>query len=153
MKDLIIPVNNEALSRAMVSIVGDQATAMILNAYKVIDAAMVFGYERGAVSAERFEQGKIQGDLLGYARGYDEGHRQRQEDEWEAGYAKGLDDGNGRTEEDDQSAYDDGYVDGVSDCRMWPSFADQNVDRLCAQDEIDMSEYDEHGHFMELSEA
>lgn len=47
MKDLIVPVNNEALSRAMIACVGEQAAKLITLSYQEIDKARAFGYERG----------------------------------------------------------------------------------------------------------
>jgi hypothetical protein len=51
MKDLIIPCNNEAHSRALVATVGEETAQVVLKAYKAIDSAMVFGYERGLKDA------------------------------------------------------------------------------------------------------
>lgn len=142
MKDLIIPVNNEALSRALVAVAGETMTKTIVDAYKEIDSAMVFGYERGVAEA------KVAKDAA-----YEEGRRQSNEDAWEAGYAKGFDDGEdvaGLSEAEEENVYNDGYVDGVSDARMWPSFADQRVAELCGSDEFyegDSGDENDYGYF------
>lgn len=135
MKEFIIPVNVEAHSRALVAIVGEESAQLILKAYKAIDSAMVFGYERGHKDgSEEVNVASEALQALSRNEGYAEGQRQYAEDSWEAGYSKGLSDG--YTEADDSCAYDDGYCHGVSDARLCPADADREVARLCGEDDI-----------------
>lgn len=153
MQDLIIPVNNEALARAMTAVVGDETAALITKAYQQIDGAMWFGYQRGLKDAgetaekaaeETKSDDGIQSELLyrqAKLEGFEEGCRQRAEDEWEAGYARGFDDGEEVTGLD-ETDYDSGYVDGVSDARVWPAVADAQVARICQADEFEQYVHD-----------
>jgi hypothetical protein len=119
MKDLIIPANNEALSRALVAIVGQEQTEAVLKAYQVIDQAMVFGYQRGLKVAE--EQSKME-----YVKHL--GLR------WQEGFDAGFVDGKHCAALSEQDSFDEGYVDGVQDARMDPETADTYLDHLCAMD-------------------
>lgn len=120
MKDLIIPVNNEALSRALIAIAGEEKTVVILEAYRLIDAAMIFGYQKGlnegaedrATAAKEYVEAIDRDGDAAYDHGFMEGHSQSAAE-----------------------SYDDGYVDGVSDARSFPDFADDQVALLCADAE------------------
>jgi hypothetical protein len=161
MKDLIIPCNVEAHSRALVAIVGEENAQLILKAYKAIDSAMVFGYERGLAEAPKgsqvdpseletqnkfmFEQSYAEGykDGMEAAEGYD---ANLSDQVFKNGYKAGYDDARCEYHCDDQLSYDDGYVAGVSDARVCPADADREVARLCEADEdrgdiYDCSEY------------
>jgi flagellar biosynthesis/type III secretory pathway protein FliH len=113
-KEFIIPVNNEAHSRALETIVGPETAQLVLKAYKAIDSAMVFGYERGtrdtlASTAEEAAESREK-----FSEGYDAG-------------------------------YSEGYVDGVQDARLCPDLADEEVARLCGDDEFDESNISDSG--------
>jgi hypothetical protein len=141
-KEFIIPVNNEAHSRALETIVGPETAQLVLKAYKAIDSAMVFGYERGtrdtlastaeeaAESREKFSEGFD----AGYSEGFtaDEGYTDGHSDGYTAGFSG-------------SSNYDDGYVDGVQDARLCPDLADEEVARLCGDDEFDESNISDSG--------
>lgn len=140
MKALIIPVNNEAHSRALEALFGPEKSQEFLKAYQAIDKAMLFGYERGCketlqnlheMTAEEaephYEAGTIAGRAAGYTAGYlaaeEAYHQQAQNDT-----AKNLND-----------SYNDGYVDGVSDARVMPEEADRVVAGLCGEDDFEDS--------------
>lgn len=146
MKDLIIPVNNEALARALIAVAGEEQTKLIVTAYGLIDQAMVFGYEKS--QAEEADKRKKMAEdyvaALERSRGFDEAPV------FKAGYDAGFSDADIDVGEqhraDQQESYDDGYVDGVADARAFPDFADDQVSLLCAADEAtetdEGSEYD-----------
>lgn len=99
----IIPVNNDALSRALVAVVGEQTAAVIVKSYQELDKAMADGYKAG------FEAGRT------------------------AGFQEAVDMID--VEACEQIAYDDGYVDGVSDARVFPADADAYVAQLVSEDQ------------------
>lgn len=156
MKDLIIPVNNEAHSRALVSVVGEDTAQVILRAYKAIDSAMVFGYERGLKYAVDAADIDPEPKLNAQEEGADwpEGSQvkpmnavQLLEHEafkngYDAGYEAGYNNAHAERDENEQrkSSYDDGYVDGVSDARMCPAEADARVAELCGYDDFETME-------------
>lgn len=121
MKDLIIPVNNEAHSRALVEVVGEETALLVIKAYKAIDSAMAFGYQRGLKDGA-------------------DAQAKEDADDVQAVFGNGYDAGFADAEQSDQASYDDGYVAGVSDARVRPSDADREVARLCQYDEFDDSE-------------
>lgn len=150
MKEFIIPVNNEAHSRALKAIVGDDTAQLVLKAYQAIDSAMVFGYERGLsdaaaasnkqateaatdISSEREAQDKF---LYSTARaaGFDAGY-EAAEDNW-----RNSDHGMQVQDTQLQGSYDDGYVDGVKDAREDPEEADDYIGFLTDADGFDMTE-------------
>jgi uncharacterized protein with von Willebrand factor type A (vWA) domain len=118
MKEFIIPVNNEAHSRALEAVVGPETAQAILRAYKAIDSAMVFGYERGLKEAAEAALVNDVEDREPFEAGYD------------AGYADAEVNDRNRALD-----YDDGYVAGVSDARLYPADADREVARLCSEEE------------------
>jgi hypothetical protein len=125
-KEFIIPVNNEAHSRALETIVGPETAQLVLKAYKAIDSAMVFGYERGtrdtlASTAEEAAESREK-----FSEGYDAGYSEA----YTTYYSNN---------------YDDGYVDGVQDARLCPDLADEEVARLCGDDEFDESNISDSG--------
>jgi hypothetical protein len=163
MKDFIIPVNNEAHSRALVAVVGEETAALVLKAYQAIDSAMVFAYERS--QAEEAEKRKVLAEEYvaalqrsedrdtkdAFKQGYDTGYKAAEDAgaleayhraEYDDGYTDGVSDfriwGNSTPEgvSNAQAQYDDGYVDGVSDARACPADADREVARLCSEDEV-----------------
>jgi hypothetical protein len=130
-KEFIIPVNNEAHSRALETIVGPETAQLVLKVYKAIDSAMVFGYERGtkdtlASTAEEAAESREK-----FSEGYD------------AGYSEAY------TTYYSNNYYDDGYVDGVQDARLCPDLADEEVARLCGDDEFDESNISDSGDVSE----
>lgn len=126
MKDLIIPVNNEALSRALLMVVGEQNTKVIVEAYRLIDAAMVFGYEKS--QNEEADKRKTQAEE--YVSALERADKRVASGSFNEGYDAGYKDANEACTE-----YDDGYVDGVADARAFPQFADEQVALLCAGEE------------------
>jgi hypothetical protein len=114
MNEYIVPVNNEALSRALVAVAGEEQAAQIIKAYQAIDAAMAFGHAQGIKAAPPKDE------ETSFKAGYDAGFK-------EASIGFQL----------YNEAYDDGYVDGVSDARSNPSYADEVVADLCSEDEVD----------------
>jgi hypothetical protein len=152
MKEFIIPCNNEAHSRALEAVVGPEKAQEVLKAYKAIDAAMVFGYERGCkettealkVSEDDKSEREAQDKFLfsqGHAEGYVEG--------WNAadlsGHGQSAYDHGYEAGSNDAPDYDDGYCAGVSDARLWPQFADEEVARLCSSDEFDETNVSDSG--------
>jgi hypothetical protein len=136
MKDLIIPVNNEAHSRALVAVVGEETAQVILRAYKAIDSAMMFGYERGLKEAAEASAAKEATDYkAAFECGYKAGYMDAEE-----GYRS---EDNLSEEKNLKDSYDDGYINGVSDARMSPSTADRIVAKLCYADEDFEDFYDE----------
>jgi hypothetical protein len=168
-KEFIIPVNNEAHSRALETIVGPETAQLILKVYKAIDSAMVFGCERGtrdtlastaeeaAESREKFSEGYD----AGYSEAYTTYYSNNYDDGYEAGFEKGTCGGytDGHSDGytagfsdasiDGSSNYDDGYVDGVQDARLCPDLADEEVARLCGDDEFDESNISDSGDVSE----
>jgi hypothetical protein len=171
MKDLIVPVNNEALSRVLLAIVGPDTTKTIVEAYKHIDAAMLFGYERGIAAGDAMRKAAAEEyvSLLGrmdanasvaFNEGYEDGAAEAiknlkeltdeeaekhyeagtiagRADGFKAGYDAGCLEASTLHAHNNQSWYDDGYVDGVADARGCPQYADEQIARLCEQDEFD----------------
>ncbi len=132
MKDLIIAVNNEALSRALVAVAGEALAKTIVDTYKAIDAAMVFGYERSQEEAEKHKELAAKE----YVASLQRADRDTKE-AFDEGYTPGFIDGKehaGLSVVEEENVYNDGYVDGVSDARLWPSYADQRVRELCGED-------------------
>lgn len=133
MQDQIIPVNNEALSRALNAVVGLDAAKLVGEAYKAIDAAMAFGYTKGVADERKrvaeeeaanepflsttINAQNAAAETAAFTRGWD---------------ASGLD-------------YDDGYVDGVSDARAFPAYADDEVARLTAETEYNEANVSDSG--------
>jgi hypothetical protein len=107
MQQFIVPVNNEALSRALVAVTSAETAELILKAYKAIEEAMTFGYQAGISAGD--EQRKMAA----------------------AEYVASLE----LADEELQQAFDDGYVDGVSDARSNPEEADAYIECLCQQDD------------------
>jgi hypothetical protein len=140
MKDLIIPVNNEAHSRALVAVVGEETAALVLKAYQAIDSAMVFGYERS--QAEEAEKRKVLAEE--YVAALQRSEDRDTKDAFNNGYNAGFVDGSEDLSNQERAAYDDGYVDGVSDARVFPAYADERVAELCSEDGFeDGQTYDE----------
>lgn len=176
MKDLIIPVNNEAHSRALEALFGPEKSQEFLKAYQAIDKAMVFGYERGlkdAVDAATIEpkaqmnaqeegsecsfkaqvvpQNAVEAlEKEAFSNGYDIGKHEGRMEGFKAGYMDA--EAAYRSEDLVQAAqnmedsYNDGYVDGVSDARVSPSEADRIVAELCSED----AEVDDYADFEPL---
>lgn len=172
MKDLIIPVNNEAHSRALEALFGPEKSQEFLKAYQAIDSAMVFGYERGlkdAVDTYTIEpaaqlnataegaEGIFKAQVVpqnavealekeAFSNGYDIGKHEGRMEGFKAGYMDA--EAAYRSEDLVQAAqnmedsYNDGYVDGVSDARMMPAEADRVVAELCVEDE-EVDAYDD----------
>jgi len=134
MKDLIIPANAEALSRAQIAIVGEDTTRLIMEAYKLIDSAMVFGYQK---SQEDEAEGrkKLAEEYIAAQQAYEARDTSQA---FRHGYDEGFEQAGGGEDipAAQQESYDDGYVDGVSDARAFPRFADDQVALLCAGDEF-----------------
>jgi hypothetical protein len=141
-KDLIIPVNKEALSMALVEVVGEEQAKVICQAYKALDAAMVMGYQRGLADADAafkagFDKGAAE-TLTNLRELTDE----EKEENFNAGQIVGNDIGFNRGyAASEDAAYDDGYVDGVCDARSAPEYADERVSELCSDEEVD--DYDD----------
>lgn len=111
----LIPVNAEALKRAMEAVSGPEVATLTLNAYKAIDAAMHFGFQAGLLDA-RAEATRARFDAEDAAA--------REE-------AVKL-----------QESYDNGYCDGVQDARVDPKEADEYLEYLCSLD-ISEDEFDD----------
>ena len=143
MKDLITPVNVDALSRAQIAVVGEENTKLIIELYGMIDKAMVFGYEKGLAEGAEI-RAEMADEYVAALQRQDDSRQEYADDAFERGRAQA-----------EGELYDDGYVDGVADARAFPGFADEQVARLCAEDDYyedpDMREYDGQGHFMERS--
>lgn len=146
MKDLIIPVNNEALSRALIAVVGEENTKMVVEAYKLTDQAMVFGYEKSQ-NEEAEARKKMAED---YVAALQRAERRDTKSSFDDGFEEGAAFARGS---EDQSAYDDGYVDGVADARAWPKYADEQLERLCSADEYDEANVSDSGDVNAYLEA
>lgn len=116
MKDLIIPVNNEAMSKALVGIVGEEKAKEVVAAYKAIDEAMCAGYQKGLAEGEELRAAAAKE------------------------YVEALGRANERKAEEHQEAYDDGYMDGVQDARMAPEEADDYISFLCDELEFEAAQ-------------
>lgn len=138
MNDRIIPVNQEALSRALIAVVGAETAKTITEAYQAIDQAMAFGYAQGTADAAAARTSMTEEFAAKLNATYEEGRRQSNEDAWEAGYAKGFEEGSRASYID----YDEGYIDGVRDVRAHPDHADERVAALCYADEFDTDEFE-----------
>lgn len=71
----IVSVNNDALSRAMIAVVGEEQAALITKAYEVIDLAMAEGFREGMKSAQA-EAADLNAEAAAkeWGNGYDEGY-------------------------------------------------------------------------------
>lgn len=139
MKDLIIPVNNEAHSRALTALFGPEKAQEFLKAYQAIDSAMAFGYERATADAAEASKKQAEEYVEALQRSEDRDHKEA----FKQGYDAGFNDGADGRQDVEKSAYDYGYVDGVSDARMSPSDADRIVEELCSADEAEVDDYDD----------
>jgi hypothetical protein len=136
MKDLITPVNNEALVRAVTAVVGVDAMKLIKTAYEAIDAAMAFGYAKGV------EDGKVAAEeansyAVGFKDGYEDGFNASEDlnvDVETKAFQRGWKAADGD--------YDDGYCDGVADARSHPEYADATIAALCDEDAYDDAFFD-----------
>ena len=100
-------VNVTALEKAAVAIVGTQAFAVITSLYQMLDQAIKDGYELGRIDAE-----------------------QNVEERLDAAFDNGFEQGSeflADAEANEQQAYDEGYLEGVSDARARPDVADDTV--------------------------
>lgn len=171
MKDLIIPVNNEAHSRALAALFSPEKAQEFLKAYQAIDSAMAFGYERATADAAEASKKQAEEYVEALQRSEDRDHKEAFQNGWDAcyseandasfaeghnyGYDAGHHDGitsaahaydNGFVEGYvgfEQASYDDGYIDGGSDARVSPSEADRIVAELCSADEAEVDDYDD----------
>jgi hypothetical protein len=157
MQQFIVPVNNEALSRALVAVSGQENAELILKAYKAIEEAMTFGYQQGTADAKADKESRasevLQEAVQKHDAIYNEGYNNGLADtrgQFDAIASKSYDEGYDAGREfsetwkrDEQALfYDDGYVDGVSDARMCPEEADRYVAQLCAEDEDEDEAWD-----------
>jgi hypothetical protein len=117
MQKSIIPVNNEALARAMNATVGEENTVLIAKAYAAIDQAMAYGYAQGTKDAQDAAALKAADD---YEEAFESGRLSTESFGTQAG----------------QEAFDDGYIEGVHDARVRPESADAYIEFLC---ELDMA--------------
>lgn len=101
MNENIIPVNNEALGRALTAVVGADTAAVIVKAYQEIDKAMadghMAGFKEGYKAAEEASQNRADD-------AFERGRRQGDEDQWEGGYNQGHTEG-----------YEQGFNDSFGD--------------------------------------
>jgi hypothetical protein len=134
MNENIIPVNSEALSRALVAVVGEQTATAVTQAYQAIDAAMNYGFQQGLAKGD--EQRKQAAEE--YVAALDRANVMVNHDSWELGYRKGLDDAT-----DAQEAFDDGYIEGATDARTRPEEADDYISYLCSLDLPEVDNYDD----------
>ena len=131
MKDLIIPVNNEALSRALLAVVGETSTAAVCQAYQAIDAAMVFGYARSQEEEAEKREAQAKEYVAALQRSEDRDTKASFDAGFKAGYQAAeegyRDETDTANEANLQDAFDDGYLDGVHDARVNPEQADDYV--------------------------
>jgi hypothetical protein len=127
MNENIIPVNSEALSRALVAVVGEQTATAVTQAYQAIDAAMNYGFQQGLAKGE--EQRKQAAEEYVAALG-------RAENE---GFNAGAD----GKQDAEQVAFDDGYIEGATDARTRPEEADDYIAYLCSLDLPEVDNYDD----------
>jgi hypothetical protein len=173
MQQYIIPVNNEALSRAINGLYGDNAAEAVGKAYGVIDGAMQLAFEAGRleeatkVLAERAEEAvKINADIeTARQHGFMAGHAHSEDYDTKEAFSDGYDAGFADGEEfmkthdakrELQDSFDDGYLEGVHDARVNPEEADDYVTYLCNTDqywpEFDGTHHDDAA-WDELDEA
>jgi uncharacterized protein YecT (DUF1311 family) len=132
MNENIIPVNSEALSRALVAVVGEQTATAVTQAYQAIDAAMNYGFQQGLAkveerlkqAAEEYVAALERTDKAAYDHGFQESHAQAVEDA-------------------EQVAFDDGYIEGATDARTRPEEADDYIAYLCSLDLPEVDNYDD----------
>jgi hypothetical protein len=139
MQNFIIPVNNEALSRALVAVAGEETAALICKAYKVIDEAMQFGHAQGTAEAEG--RAKVQAEDIAMKQASvftpEEGSERKSYGiGWDDGYEEGFADGtkDARSTYVDQESFDEGYAEGVHDARVRPEVADEYLAGLVDAD-------------------
>jgi hypothetical protein len=120
-------VNSEALSRALVAVVGEQTATAVTQAYQAIDAAMNYGFQQGLAKGE--EQRKQAAEEYVAALG-------RAENE---GFNAGAD----GKQDAEQVAFDDGYIEGATDARTRPEEADDYIAYLCSLDLPEVDNYDD----------
>lgn len=120
MQQFIVPVNNEALARAVNGVFGDGAAEAVFKAYKTIDEAMVFGFQAGRMD----EATKVLAE------------REKENEE----LARTLDIVTKSHEEETQQAFDDGYIGGVTDARVDPEEADAYIEFLMQDDSYDLDD-------------
>jgi hypothetical protein len=129
MNEFITPVNNEALSRVLVALGGEEHAQAVVKAYKVVDEAMAFGYARS--QEEEAEKRKVMTEE--YVAALQRSEDRDTKEAWEAGYSAGYEEGC----RNETATYGDGYIDGVSDARTWPAEADRRVAELCSDEAYD----------------
>jgi hypothetical protein len=142
MNDLIVPVNNEAMSRALLAVVGETNSQAVVQAYQAIDSAMVFGYQKGLAEGDAMRKAAAEEYVAAIARAeYTAGEtladsvEAELDETFKNGYDEGYDEGYDASINDlAQATYDDGYIDGVQDARVWPRYADEQLERLCEGD-------------------
>lgn len=131
----IIPVNSEALSRAFAAVLQPEQATLVQKAYQAIDAAMAYGYEQSQTVEAEKRRVMSEEYVAALGRSEDRDGKEAFDNGYKAGYVEGH---------GDRPDYDDGYVDGVSDARAMPAYADEKVAELCRDDsyfDCDPSEY------------
>jgi hypothetical protein len=107
-------LNVEALSRASVAFVGEEMTRKILALYSIIDKATHDGYQLGLYEAEQGIEARLD---AAFDNGWELGH--------DEGEAEGI--------AERGPAWDEGYIEGVTDARRWPAIADETVAQIISE--------------------
>lgn len=121
----LIPVNGEALKRAMEAVSGPEVATLTLKAYAAIDQAMHYGFLRGEAGYNTKTAADLKTALDHAASAYNEG------------FSEGVNAGRNEGAAEHQESYDNGYMDGVEDARVDPEEADDYIAYLCSLDVID----------------
>jgi hypothetical protein len=138
MQQYIVPINNEALSRAIKALHGEPALQAIYQAYAAIDEAMKFGWEAGRldeatkVLAERATETQLRQEAEPKVPSFTPEEQAKAQS-----YGYGYDDGYDAASATNQDSFDDGYCEGVDDARRDPEAADEYIDFLVNGDEYD----------------
>lgn len=121
MQDLIIPVNNEALSRAFAAVLTPEQATLVGQAYTAIDKAMRYGFEKGiAVAAERAKIIETVAEAnepvvdLGVTGAVNtvQAAREAYDEGFNAGAAETLQNLRNMTAEEEQKHYEAGWITG-----------------------------------------
>jgi hypothetical protein len=121
-------VNGKALNDAINLMFGPELTAVVGKLYFALDASMKAGYELGLQKGQENLEAACDASFdTGHTEGYGQGRGEAEVDITEIG----------------SEAYDNGYLQGVSDARVNPALADEVVqDIINVRAEEFYDEYD-----------
>jgi hypothetical protein len=120
-------VNVTALTKAAELAVGPQGAEIIRILYHTIDQAMKEAFEAGEKKGITAIE---EASAVAFDDGYEMGHEQASFEAYVDGAKDGANEG-----------YEDGYVDGVADARAWPSYADEVIAGILAQDDASDAQF------------